>query len=205
MRLLRHDDQQGPYLPVQDPLHDSLVHPETGRTRDYGPWVTLHVPMPAKAWLLPESAERKGGAFLLGASTPYVARINAAQDSDLQDLQALVDANRLAFRTYVVPSSEYKNNLVRRGWAAEAQSMVRLARMPRYVVVVEAVDRSLRQAGSPCVVAEAVFDATSADALPEIAAARVHGVVVTYTDGAVAQGPILTDVSPVASGGVGDP
>ncbi len=205
VRLLRHDDQQGPYLPVRDPLADSLVHPETGLTRDYGPWVTLHVPMPSKAWLLPESAERQGGAFLLAASTPYVAKVNAVQGSDLVDLKTLVTAGRLGFRTYVLASSTYKADLGRRGWSAPALDTVRLARMPRYVVVVEAIDRSLRNAGSPCVVAEVVFDATSADALPEIVAARVHGVVTTYTDGRVTQGPLVSDARPVVSGGVGDP
>ncbi len=205
VRLLRHDDQQGPYLPVHDPLNDDLVHPQTGSRRSYGPWVSLHVPMPSKAWLLPESAERQGGAFLLAASTPYVSKVNAATGSNLVDMNTLVAEDRVGFRTYVSASSAYKAQLAQRGWSAPALDIVRLARMPRYVVVVEAVDRSLREAGSPCVLAEAVFDATSADALPEIVAARVHGVVTTYTDGRVTRGPLLSDASPVSSGAVGSP
>jgi hypothetical protein len=205
VHLLRHDDQQGPYLPVIDPLNDSMTHPDTGYVRDYGPWVTLHVPMPAKAWLLPESAERQGGAFLLAASTPYSARVQASQGEPIEDLASLQADGHLSFRTYVVASNSYKGQLARRGWAPEAQAITRLARMPRYVVVVEAINRKLRGLGQPCVVGEAVFDATSADVLPELLSVRIHGVVITYAAGVVSQGPIITSAGLVSSGANGEP
>lgn len=205
VRLLRHDDQQGPYLPVVDALNDVMTHPEMGNVRDYGPWQTLHVPMPSKAWLLPESAEAQGGSFLIGASTPYAAKVNAARGSSIEDLDALYADGRLSFRTYVVASNLYKAQLATRGWPAEAHSLVRLARMPRYVVVVEAIDRAKRATGEPCVLGEAAFDATSADVQPDLLAARLHGVVVTYADGAVAGGPAITDPILVLSGASGAP
>jgi hypothetical protein len=34
----------------------------------YGPWRTMHVPLPEKLWLAPEAAERKGGQYLFNAS-----------------------------------------------------------------------------------------------------------------------------------------
>lgn len=205
VRLLRHDDQQGPYLPVDDPLNDHLIHPDTGRTRTYGPWRTIHVPMPAKAWLLPESAESKGGAFLFSASEPYAKRVQTELGVEVDSLATLNAADRLSFRTYVIGSSAYKMNLTGRGWAADARVMMRLARMPRYVVVVEAIDRQLRDSRLPCVLGEAVFDATSADVLPELIAVRLHGIVATYVSGNLANGPKITEHAAVLSGAMGLP
>lgn len=205
VHLLRHDDQQGPYLPVEDPLADTLLHPDTGQTRHYGPWVTLHVPMPGKAWLLPESAEQTGGRFLLAASGVYADRL-AQLGIAVESLATLHGAGRLTFRTFVVDSDRYKAELVARGWDADAQAVLRLCRMPRYVVVVEAVDRQARDSGSPCIAGEAVFDATSADLRPELIAARLHGVVMTYADGKPAsRGPLVTNQDLVLSGGRGRP
>lgn len=205
VRLLRHDDQQGPYLPVDDPLNDVMTHPDTGHVRDYGPWNTLHVPMPMKAWLLPESAEAQGGAFLMAASTVYAARVNDVKGSSIEDLAAMHADGRLSFRTYVVASNAYKARLAQRGWPSEAHALVRLSRMPRYVVVVEANDRAKRNAGEPCVLGEAVLDATSADVQPNLLSVRLHGVVITYADGLVSQGPSITDPVPVLSGAAGAP
>jgi hypothetical protein len=58
------DDQRGPYLLVHNFLQD--IDPADGT--DYGPWRTMHVPVPEKLWLAPEAAERKGGEYLWNAS-----------------------------------------------------------------------------------------------------------------------------------------
>lgn len=102
-------------------------------TKSYGPWVSLHVPMPSKQ-SLPESAERKGGGFLLAASTPYASKVNAATGSNLVDLNTLVAASQPWLPDLRLGKRRpYKAGLGRRGWSAPALNIVRLARMPRYV------------------------------------------------------------------------
>jgi hypothetical protein len=60
----------------------------------------------------------------------------------------------------------------------------RLARLPRLVWVVEAVDRRRRQRGEPCVLGEAVFDSTSTDYDSHELIVRVPGAcLVVQTDG----------------------
>jgi hypothetical protein len=202
--LIRNDDQQGPYLPVTNPLDDQLVNPATGFERDYGPWRVFHVPVPDKAWLLPESAERRGGQYLLSASVSYVPQL-ATRGIQLESLQDLVDDNRLSIRTYIAASTAYKDELTSRGYDAASAAAYRLARMPKFVVVVEAIDRALRDAGQPSVVAEVLFDATSSDIQPDIIAARVHGLLTVQRTDRSKHGPLLTSASPVRTGGVGSP
>ncbi|GAA3878375.1 hypothetical protein GCM10022275_28650 [Tessaracoccus defluvii] len=182
IRLVRHDDQQGPYLPVNDPLNDSLIHPVTGAPRDYGPWRTLHVPMPPTAWLLPEAAEKKAGVGLLAGSSALASPLATKLSQEVPSLADLAAQSALTFRTYVARSCDYKAALAARGHSNATVAMLRLTQMPRFVVVVEAVDRNARQADGPCVVAEAVMDATSSDRDPSWIAAWVHGATCILED-----------------------
>jgi hypothetical protein len=161
------------------------------------------VPLPEKLWLAPEAAERKGGQYLYSASQ-RIANVwpNPRPFLTLEELAA---DGRLALRTYAVRSNSFKGSLSRRGLPTEIRREYMLARLPRFVWVVEAIDRKLRQTGTPCVVGEAVLDATSSDHLPQEISLHVHGVMwLQQTSGAI-RFPIFGDPQPYASGGVGGP
>ncbi|MCV7124925.1 hypothetical protein [Mycobacterium lacus] len=199
IEFIRHDDQAGPYLVVHDVLND--VDRRTGKS--YGPWRTMHVPVPDKLWLAPEAAERKGGQFLLNASNQIASA--AADPLPFAPIQDLINARQLALRTYAIRSNDFKANLEARAIPATIQREYRLARLPRFIWVVEAVDRQLRQAGAPCVVGEAVLDATSSDRAPEEIALHVHGVMWLQQTSGKLRFPITGDPQPYVSGGVGAP
>jgi hypothetical protein len=199
IEFIRHDDQAGPYLVVKDVLND--IDPDTGKV--YGPWRTMHVPLPEKLWLAPEAAERKGGHFLVNASQ-QIAGV-AAQPLPFTPLLDLIAANRLALRTYAIRSNDFKRDLDARGLPTAIRREYRLARLPRFIWVVEAIDRQLRQAGAPCVLGEAVLDGTSSDHAPEEIALHVHGVMWLQQTSGNVRFPILGNAQPYVSGGVGIP
>lgn len=199
IEFIRHDDQAGPYLVVHDVLND--VDQRTGKA--YGPWRTMHVPVPDKLWLAPEAAERKGGQFLLNASGQIASA--AGDPLPFSPLQDLINGKQLALRTYAIRSNDFKANLAARAISAAIQTEYRLARLPRFIWVVEAIDRQLRKAGKPCVLGEAVLDATSSDHVPQEIALHIHGVMwLQQTNGDI-RFPITGDAQPYSSGGVGDP
>lgn len=197
IEFVRHDDQAGPYLLVTNVLND--VDPTTGKV--YGFWRTMHVPVPEKLWLAPEAAERKGGRYLVNASR----RIAAASPQPLPftSLEELIAANRLSLRTYAVRSNDFKEKLGGRGLPDTIVREYALARLPRFIWVVEAIDRELREAGQEAVLGEAVLDATSSDNAPEEIALHVHGVMWLQQTDKNIRFPILGDPTPYESGGVG--
>ena len=201
IEFIRHDDQAGPYLSVHDVLND--VDPRTGRA--YGPWRTMHVPLPDKLWLAPEAAERKGGEFLFQASRQIAAAVESGERRPFQSLAELAEQGRLALRTYAVAANRWKAGLAHRNLPESIRRAYALARLPRYVWVVEVIDRELRAAGEACVLGEAVLDATSSDHAPRQVALHIHGVMwLTQTSGKVLF-PIFGDGLAYRSGGVGPP
>lgn len=199
IEFVRHDDQAGPYRVVNDVLND--VDAATGKV--YGPWRTMHVPVPEKVWLAPEAAEKKGGRFLLAASQQIA--VIAGPNPPFTPLQDLIAADRLALRTYAIRSNDFKSEIERRGLPTLIRREYRLARLPRFVWVVEAIDRQLRQAGDPCVLGEAVLDGTSSDHAPEEIALHVHGLMWLQQTSGKVRFPIVGDPGPYRSGGTGDP
>lgn len=199
IEFIRHDDQEGPYRLVTNVLQD--VDPWNGKV--YGPWRTMHVPLPEKVWLAPEVAERKGGEYLFSASTQIAgAWLGPAPFMTLNDLVA---ADRLALHTYAVRSNDFKGSLLRRGLPTTIRREYTLARLPRFIWVVEAIDRQLRQAGQPCVIGEAVLDGTSSDHSPQQLALHVHGVMWLQQTSRAVRFPIFGSAQPYDSGGIGDP
>lgn len=130
--FIRQDDEVGPYQVVPDFEFD-----------DYSPWAYLIVPLPPKLYVAGEEAEMVGRAWLRQLMTPEGA--------------TPVD---YAYRTTAIRSNDYKAELLDRGVPAAQAAVLRRAPMSRWIWVVEAVDRSLRSAGVPAVIAEAVIDAT---------------------------------------------
>lgn len=183
--FVRHDDQRGPYLDVDDVLDD--VDPATGD--HYSPWQLLLAPVPDKLWLLPEAAERIGRDLLLrydnleGAGT----------------LATLRSTQRLTFRTTAMTSSRFKERAARRGLDVDSTRELRLARFSRLVWVVEAIDRQARDSRMPSVVGEVVFDSTSSDVSPNVLALRVPGALLIHqTDGTI-RSPLPATTNAVAS------
>jgi hypothetical protein len=183
--FVRHDDQRGPYLTVDDILDD--VDPSTGDA--YTPWQLLLAPVPDKLWLLPEAAERTGRDLLM--------RYDALAGTGT--FEALRKADRLTFRTTAMGAASYKERLASRGLDPESLRELRLARFSRLVWVVEAVDRAARDAKQPSVLGEAVFDSTSSDLAPLALAIRVPGaLLIRQTDGTI-RSPLPATTSPVVS------
>ncbi len=196
IEFIRHDDQAGPYTIVSDVLRD--VAPDTGRV--YGPWQMMQVPMPEKIWLAPEVAERKGAELLISLSSEIS---NVFPTKPFLDLQELMNLGRLRLHTYAIEANSFKKELFPRGVTATIRRAYSFARLPHYIWVVEAVDRELRDAGEPCVLGEAVLDATSSDEDPQQLAVHVHGVMgLRRTSGARAP-KIFGSISPYQSGGHG--
>jgi hypothetical protein len=170
--FVRHDDQRGPYLPVEDILDD--IDPAT--QDQHSPWQLLIAPVPDKLWLMPESAERVGRAYLMAYD----------QFERTGTFEELESAGQLTFRTVAMSSSSFKEVTEARGLDESSATGIRLARFSRLVWVVEAIDREARKAGAPCVLGEVVFDSTSSDSDPQALAVRVPGaLVIRQSDGTV--------------------
>lgn len=140
--LYRHDDAMGPYIRVDDPWNE----PRTAHT----PWRFALPALQSKIYLSGERAEPIGEFWLsaLGKGLPQ----NRLSDA--------LDADRLTFRSYAIRGSEFVADLDGRVPADVAQ-VGRLTHLPKFVWVVEAIDRDLLDAGNPCVLGEAIIDPTA--------------------------------------------
>lgn len=140
--LYRHDDAMGPYIPVPDPWTEP--HPA------HTPWSFALPPLPPKLYLSAERAEPIGRYWL-----------SAAGSIDASSPIAVAEkAGRLSFRTYALPSHEFKQGSAGR-LPTELERLYRLANWPRFVWVVEAIDRDLLDADQDCVLGEAILDPTA--------------------------------------------
>ncbi len=165
IEFVRQDDQLGPYQPVKSVFNDVGVNGYR-----YSPWTALVVPLPEKLWLPPEPAEGVGATFL-----QQIASMVQAAVPDAKALSDCISAGALAFRTYATSANHFKDEAMRRMPNAVAREY-RMARFPRFVWVVEAVDRRARDAGrTDCVLGEAVFDSTSSELDPKGLAFHVPG------------------------------
>jgi len=171
--------------------------------KEQTPWSTLHVPLPEKIWLGPEAAERIGGLALVATSSGIRDQLQILYGGPIESLQDLVDQNRLALKTYVTRSNEFKARLSERRMPEGMLRAYRLVGLSRFVWIVEAVDRNLRAAGEPCVLGQAIFDSTSDDTVPNLIGLDVHGVVWPFPKRGGA--PKLTPTGPYLSGAVGPP
>ncbi len=134
IQFIRQDDEVGPYQLVPNFRLDT-----------YRPWQYLVIPLPEKLYLSGEEAEAIGRS-----------RLVAEHDSAGQPL----DLNQVTFRSTPILSNEFKIALEDRGMPADQAAIYRRMPMSRWIWVVEAVDRALRRSEQPCVIAEAVIDAT---------------------------------------------
>ncbi len=181
IRFVVNDDQQGPYRVLDSPFTD-----------ERGPWRSIMVPLPPKALLSGESAENS--AHLTFRSAGVVSG-----PSEWKALADGLESKSVLLRTRLHDGSDYKRVLVTRGLDEQVTRLLRLARLPHYIWVVEAQDRALRDAGEPSVLGEIVYDATSADDDPYYGALMLPGWAATYPPGRASPVSVTTSATPWAS------
>lgn len=154
--FLRQDDEVGPYQEVPNFNFDT-----------YSPWEFLIVPLPAKLYVPGEEAEAVAERWLAAAF---------ARDGMILD-------ERYALRTTAMLSNDFKAGLEERNFPVNQAAILRRASMSRWIWVVEAVDRDLRQQELPAVVGEVIVDATdhARDRRP-LASRTPHSVTVFTPD-----------------------
>lgn len=189
VELVFHDDQRGPYRTLKandvgrvaqgEDLVAWLEAPEGERVgeRPEPEWQALFAPLPEKLWLTAEEAERIGISILLSQ-----ARSVQEATGTPHELLMLEEAQQLTFRTYAVDANRFKQRLPRRRMPAQLTRLYRLARWPRLIWVVEAVDRLRRPAtceddarDADCVLAEVILDPTTSATRPNTLALHVAG------------------------------
>jgi hypothetical protein len=163
IRFVACDDQWGPYETITSPFTDRRA-----------PWNAFMVPLPPKVFLSGETAESSAHVLLRAQG----ARSGAP--STWRHLVAELDAGRVSVRTFLRSNLGYKRALALQGRSDEVVRVLRLARLPHWMWVVEAHVRSERQARRPAVVAEVVFDSTSSDEVPRLDAVSLPGVTLTF-------------------------
>jgi hypothetical protein len=151
IRFVVNDDQQGPYQVVDFPFADVR-----------GTWRAIMVPLPPSVLLSGETAEGRAH-FILRAlgSSPNADPLWAELATKL--VTKVNGKAEVSLRTILCDASAYKRKLDSRNLDPDVMRLLRLARLPHYVWVVEAHDRAARRAGDPSVVAEVIFDSTTSD------------------------------------------
>ncbi|GAC1382476.1 MAG: hypothetical protein NVSMB48_13090 [Marmoricola sp.] len=143
LTIWRHDDARGPYIRVDNPW----AEPDPA----HNPWRWVLTPLMPRMNLDAERAEATGAAILTLAVKAWANGGRASVAAASGDL---------TFRTYAVTSSAYKRRLRARSLDPELVQLYRTTQMPKYVWVVEVVDRIARKKGLPNVMGEVVLDST---------------------------------------------
>jgi hypothetical protein len=176
IRFIACDDQWGPYETITSPFTDRRA-----------PWDAFMVPLPPKVYLSGEQAESAAHLLIRAQG----ARPGAP--SSWQQLSTRLAAGDISLRTFLRSNLGYKRIVSQQRRGQAATRLLRLARLPHWIWVVEAQDSDRRVAGRPAVLAEIVFDSTSSDRNPAFSAISVPGIVNTFPpdEGAVsvASGP----------------
>jgi hypothetical protein len=175
--FLASDDQVGPYTvaTVDDIVRDLRTKYSDG---------TLLIPLAPGIWVNGPDAELGGArAFAAGITrarqaiesgakncvfhTPGSEALNQIKGHESAIATSARPGNKnrgLALRSYVVPATDFKDGFARRCTLDPvAVAQVRLAKLPKFVWVVEVLDRGAREKDMPSVVGEVVLDATEFD------------------------------------------
>lgn len=157
--LIACDDQVGPY---------ELLDGAAGRDDLRGDWVSLMVPLPRPVLLTGEAAETRARAIVVLAA----ARADPTkQEADLAALAPDLETLRggdVSIRSRLLRGRDLKGLLRADERGRDAVRLLRLARLPEHVWLVELHSRQARRDGRPCVLAELVFDSTSHDLRPAV-------------------------------------
>lgn len=155
VEFLVNDDQCGPYIrvPVNE-LVDEILYAEVLLA-------SVIVPLPRGLWLSGGVAESAGARILAEAVSGRVPK-DTAVESPLHQLHEdlLSDEDVLAVRSFATTGSDFKQGFATRVHDDAAARLVGLTRLPKYVWVVEMIDRRLRKHLQPAVRGTVVLDAS---------------------------------------------
>lgn len=140
IRLYRHDDARGPYLPVDDPWNEA----EPAHT----PWKSAVPPLPQKMYMTGERAESVGDWWLRGL-------VRSSSGGAIEEIKG-----DLTVRTYGIGNTEFLQGLEGRV-EPDLENFYRTLFLPRWIWVVELMHRPSLHKGDPCVAGEAIIDATA--------------------------------------------
>jgi hypothetical protein len=131
------------------------------------------VPLPPRVFMSGESAENRAHKFF--------ASLFAAAPKQLGNFEDELNDGRIELRTALRTGASFKEEIQRVTSSDEILSLVRNARLPHWVWVVEAHRRSVcEQEGRNCVVAAALFDSTAYDIDPPVDILTMPGFVVVF-------------------------
>lgn len=156
--LYRHDDRKGPYLKVDSPFA------KEGEEDDYLPWRSVIPPLPQKVYMTGERAETVGEYRIFEAVYSWKVKghdVLGVKEDNL--VRQAIEEGRLSLRTYAMRSYVFKEGNSDRGVPPLIADAYQLAHCPRWIWVVEAIDRKLSDARHPAVIGEVIIDATASD------------------------------------------
>jgi hypothetical protein len=193
--LIVHDDVQGPYL--ESLGREDYLNPWHVVGDERRQWRAAIPALPSKVYITAERAEWLGRERLT-----FVSEKLGSEGS--VNCCTSIPGGQLRFRTYVTTGAQFKETVAGR-LPDELASFYRTVHLPRYVWVVEAIDEALAIQGEPCVVGEALIDATAhhlagADS-PALLARNVGGnAKATSLDHRQTLEVVVNDLSPYPSG-----
>lgn len=173
--FVAHDEGLGPYqvIDLAEFIHESED-------------ATLIVPLPWGLALSGSDAEALGAevfrrqcdALIRDTAALEQKRLGAMTVRNVVEVRAQMHNHELALRSYACWASDFKRSLQQRSSSTDLIRKLSSARLPRFIWVVEVIDRARRAERESPVVGEVIIDgtATSFDLAPELAV-RVPGHV----------------------------
>ena len=188
-----HDDQLRPYrLITLDSLADFV------RTMEAD--CSVVIPLPAGLWLSSTLAQGLGAQMLSGlieqrlgalqTQGPDASDVPPNTISVLAEIDSAIKTGRPSeyfLRTYATQGVDFKSDFARRVNGDNAARVAGYTHMPKYVWVVELIERKAHAAGDPAVRATVVLDATTAapetEVSPAVLMAHLPGQVANAAPG----------------------
>jgi hypothetical protein len=168
--FLVQDDQIGPYRMVRvEKILDQVLNADEP--------VSVLIPLPRGLWLSGQSAEI-AGATVFASIVKARCESYAQRPADMRpppeefesvgrQLGSLIEViggrrhDRLAIRTYAMTGSDFKQEFATRIEDEEAAKVLGYTRLPKYVWVVEILDKDLRAKDSPAVIGTVILDGSA--------------------------------------------
>lgn len=168
------DDAVGPYEVIPSPFE----HYKT-------PWEAIMVPLPPRVYMSAESAESRAHDALRSMSKDGAERLSAAGNPNaaklLSDLREELGDGRITLRTSLRTGASVKEGIAGATNSDEVLALIRGARLPHWVWLVEAHRRKLcGTKKGRCVVAAVVLDSTACDIEAPLDILTMPGTVIAY-------------------------
>lgn len=184
-QIITHDDQKGPYL-----LLDLPRGRPTGKGSGSDRWDDLIVPLPNGIWMTGQGAEswgvdaiEKSARLALESLDEYRTALESTADDVVTAVTAFLaqlENREIALRTYAIQSDLFKISFAHHADDRAAVETVRQLQLPRYIWIVEMMDREKRDnpdGGGRSVMGEVILDATANDLEPNVLFVHVPGVL----------------------------